>query len=311
LRQARNFRIENYAAIEVRDVDQVKSFLAGHVPVIIGAFVDWKDGAWSLNDNGVTDHYLDPGNKKYHAMVAIGYNDDKHAFEVMNSWGPNWNDHGFGWVDYDFWPQFVLEGYVARNLKVASIAPAAGVTAKTLDWLPVGPEGLSNGNWGFPWNVNLKTIKTTPDKRLPAEVKQYLPPSSSQPESPAIPSDHASKTLWEHNGSKVILTRDGDHCAFVYYEVRPAMRRNVSPGQTLFDGVVNGDRYSGTARRFKHGLPPIEYSVEGQELENGNVIELKGQAPIRNEAGKVIKYEPDILRFKYHGAVPGDYNRQQ
>jgi len=180
LRQARRFRIDDYAAIEITDVDQVKSFLASHVPVVIGAFVDWRDKAWSQNDKGVTDRYLHPNDTKYHAMVAIGYNDDKHAFEVMNSWGPNWNDSGFGWVDYDFWPQFVREGYVARNQKVAPIAPAAGVRAKALDWLPVGPQGLINGNWGFPWNVNLKAIKTTSDKKLPEEVRQYLPQSSSQ-----------------------------------------------------------------------------------------------------------------------------------
>lgn len=37
-----------------------------------------------------------------HAMVIIGYDDDKHggAFRYLNSWGPDWGDGGFIWVPY-------------------------------------------------------------------------------------------------------------------------------------------------------------------------------------------------------------------
>lgn len=37
-----------------------------------------------------------------HAMVIVGYDDDKHggAFRYLNSWGPDWGDGGFIWVPY-------------------------------------------------------------------------------------------------------------------------------------------------------------------------------------------------------------------
>jgi hypothetical protein len=37
-----------------------------------------------------------------HAMVIVGYDDDKHggAFRYLNSWGSNWGDEGFIWVPY-------------------------------------------------------------------------------------------------------------------------------------------------------------------------------------------------------------------
>lgn len=35
-----------------------------------------------------------------HAMVVVGYDDGREAFLVMNSWGTNWGDGGFGWIRY-------------------------------------------------------------------------------------------------------------------------------------------------------------------------------------------------------------------
>jgi C1A family cysteine protease len=48
-----------------------------------------------------------------HAMVITGYDDDKKAFRVMNSWSTAWGDKGFAWIDYDFFLMNVMEpGYV-------------------------------------------------------------------------------------------------------------------------------------------------------------------------------------------------------
>jgi hypothetical protein len=35
-----------------------------------------------------------------HAMLVVGYDDDLQAFEVMNSFGPDFADNGFVWIDY-------------------------------------------------------------------------------------------------------------------------------------------------------------------------------------------------------------------
>jgi hypothetical protein len=175
LEEARKYRIASWDPVAVREVQKMKSYLIAQIPVVIGASVDVKDnGTWKQNEKGVTDEYLHPDDIAYHAMVVTGYDDDKGAFEIMNSWGPNWNDSGFGWVAYGFWPRWVSEGYIALNAKNVALAPAAAVKAQDVKWLPVGPEGTVNGNWGFPWNVNLKALKPTKEKTLPVEVKQYL-----------------------------------------------------------------------------------------------------------------------------------------
>jgi hypothetical protein len=37
----------------------------------------------------------------HHAMNIVGYDDQKGAFKLLNSWGPEWGDGGYGWVDYE------------------------------------------------------------------------------------------------------------------------------------------------------------------------------------------------------------------
>lgn len=37
-----------------------------------------------------------------HAMIIIGYSDDKKSFQVMNSWGEKWGDSGMCWIPYEY-----------------------------------------------------------------------------------------------------------------------------------------------------------------------------------------------------------------
>jgi hypothetical protein len=182
MKDAKRAQIARWDPVDVKNIDVVKSNLVTGTPIVIGAWVDVENnGTWPQNDKVVTDRYLHKGDEQnphpgqgYHAMVLTGYDDAKGAFEIMNSWGTNWNQGGYGWIDYNFWRDWVNEGYIAVNSKRPSLAPGAAVTPQDVKWLPVGPEGKSNGNWGFPWNVNLKSFKPTKDKTLPTELKQYL-----------------------------------------------------------------------------------------------------------------------------------------
>lgn len=45
---------------------------------------------------------LDPAKNIGHAMLVTGYDDYLQAFEVMNSFGDKWGDHGYIWIDYSF-----------------------------------------------------------------------------------------------------------------------------------------------------------------------------------------------------------------
>jgi hypothetical protein len=46
-----------------------------------------------------------------HAMCVIGYDDRIGAFQVMNSWGPEWGENGLAYVRYGDFKEFVREAY--------------------------------------------------------------------------------------------------------------------------------------------------------------------------------------------------------
>ncbi len=88
---------------------KVKKAISNNNPVVIGMQISssfhYTKGTWS----GVQT-----GNVGGHAMVVVGYDDDKDggAFEIMNSWGSTWGNSGFIWVKYNSFETYVKTAYV-------------------------------------------------------------------------------------------------------------------------------------------------------------------------------------------------------
>lgn len=161
--------------LPVFDVATVKSYLVSQIPCVVGANVDVENnGLWKINAQGVTDGYLHTGDLGSHCMVVIGYDDTKRAFEVLNSWGLGWNDHGYGWISYDFWPHWANEVYAVQFDEKTTLS-VPGASRIALKAIPVGPIGRSNGNWGYPADVVLGELKATTDKKIPLALKQFFP----------------------------------------------------------------------------------------------------------------------------------------
>jgi hypothetical protein len=98
---ALNYKIEGFYKIYTTDRQAIKSMIDQNKPVVISIIVDnefinakagfvWK----SYSGNGSLGH----------SVTICGYDDTKNAYYIMNSWG-NWADGGFGWIDYDLFPQ--------------------------------------------------------------------------------------------------------------------------------------------------------------------------------------------------------------
>ncbi len=98
----------NYGySVVTADINLIKIKIASNHPLVIGLQGDRNyinagyDYIWTF------PHYRDGGP---HAMVIVGYDDKRHAFLCMNSWGPKWATNGCIWVDYDFMWQQVSGG---------------------------------------------------------------------------------------------------------------------------------------------------------------------------------------------------------
>jgi hypothetical protein len=117
MEKARLNRVKDFAVLFNPDdkaatkVDRVKRTLARQKPVVVGMivlenFLSLKsgDGMW-YPTVGKTDLFGG------HAMVVVGYDDGRKAFEVMNSWGKGWANQGFAWVRYEDFAKYCKYAY--------------------------------------------------------------------------------------------------------------------------------------------------------------------------------------------------------
>lgn len=133
---AKRYRIDYWRQINVAAPQEIKAHLNAGYPVVFGAIIDegllragpgyiWKS---------VGGRDLGP-----HAMVLVGYDDNRNAFKLMNSWGGQWADGGYGWVDYDFFRRVAREAYVAKDA-INGSAPPPVTTSVPPSTLPVQPK---------------------------------------------------------------------------------------------------------------------------------------------------------------------------
>jgi C1A family cysteine protease len=76
---------------------QIKQALQNYGAVYVG-FAVYTD--FSYYSSGVYK-YTSGSLRGYHAVAIVGYDDQKHAFKVKNSWGTGWGDGGYFWIDYN------------------------------------------------------------------------------------------------------------------------------------------------------------------------------------------------------------------
>lgn len=130
---ASKYKINFWRRVNIADVTEIKAQLNAGYPVMIGARVD--EG---MRDNGRnrTSTYIwnQPQGRVLggHAMVIVGYDDEKAAFKVMNSWGKEWGNNGYFWISYTYSRMVINEGYVAKDaINGPSPSPNPGPTPNT------------------------------------------------------------------------------------------------------------------------------------------------------------------------------------
>ncbi len=114
---ANPYRIATWRRVNVMDTVEMKAQIASGFPVMLGIMVD--EGLETLGA-GETYTYYSGYSTGGHAVVAVGFDDNKGAFKIFNSWGTGWADSGKGWVSYDALKSMVVEGYVCQDLIVST-----------------------------------------------------------------------------------------------------------------------------------------------------------------------------------------------
>ena len=99
--RATPYRIESYDTLPRKDgaIDQyaIKTNLAEGRPVVGGftiynSFYEYRGGVYQETSGTSLGG---------HAMTIVGFDDERAAFRIANSWGSGWGDGGFVWLSYD------------------------------------------------------------------------------------------------------------------------------------------------------------------------------------------------------------------
>lgn len=108
-------RLTDDAGVSALNYRAIKEHLAKDAPVVIGMMVGGSfmqdmmgQKVWHPTDDDYTQQGFGG-----HAMCVIGYDDriEGGAFQIMNSWGPEWGDNGTAYVRYGDFRRFVREAY--------------------------------------------------------------------------------------------------------------------------------------------------------------------------------------------------------
>ena len=108
IQQAADFKI-GYFRVVPDDVATIQSYLEQRIPVAVVLHVG--DQFDALGPGDIYDCIEEPCIHA-HAVLAVGYDEPARAIKVLNSWGTQWGDGGFGFISYDVWPTVTTEAYV-------------------------------------------------------------------------------------------------------------------------------------------------------------------------------------------------------
>ena len=80
---------------ELPSVEQLKRALIEHGPLAMPIYGDscfgvYRGGVFNGRSTGIPNH----------VMVLVGWDDEKQAWLIKNSWGEEWGEKGYGWVAY-------------------------------------------------------------------------------------------------------------------------------------------------------------------------------------------------------------------
>lgn len=109
-------------------------------------------------------------------------------------------------------------------------------------------------------------------------------------------------SCWDHNGSLMRLQAQGNQRWLSYEIPRDALRQaGVQSGTLLFNGVKNGNWYSGTARVFSKFCPgsPLEYFVEGPVRGDQLQVTVSGTREVFDQCRPTGRYTSDTLVFTF------------
>ncbi|MCB1191649.1 MAG: hypothetical protein KDK90_14490 [Leptospiraceae bacterium] len=115
-----SFPSGSFSRVNFTDLSLIKYQLSKGNPLVVGILV--YENFLQAKGNGV--YGLGEGKLLGgQAVVVVGYDDSKKAFKVVNSWGVDWGENGFGYIDYRWFFMVCREAWVIQKSNNNRVAP--------------------------------------------------------------------------------------------------------------------------------------------------------------------------------------------
>jgi C1A family cysteine protease len=108
--RATKFRINAWQYVDPNSLEQIKAQIADGQPVVFG--IDVAQSFQKHRGSGVYSRNPREQTIGGHAMVLVGYDDDRRAFRLLNSWGKGWGEEGRAWMAYDTFMRDARDSYI-------------------------------------------------------------------------------------------------------------------------------------------------------------------------------------------------------
>lgn len=103
------YKINSWSTIG-RTVSNFKNILYSNKPIIVAGPIDSNFD--NLGYNQILTQYNAATYRGGHCYTVVGYDDNRQAFKVMNSWGTSWGTSGFGYISYSMITTSFTEAYI-------------------------------------------------------------------------------------------------------------------------------------------------------------------------------------------------------
>lgn len=136
LEKARDNKIGKFFALGIRDdttnpdytlINLYKTLLSQNHPIVMSMVFTDLLFEYRDEDYVAYGYQGDGATLTCHAILIVGYDEEKGAFKFVNSWGSNWGNEGFGWLSYDFFRPLDddarIEGYSGESYVVYDVEP--------------------------------------------------------------------------------------------------------------------------------------------------------------------------------------------
>lgn len=109
----------------------------------------------------------------------------------------------------------------------------------------------------------------------------------------------AARSFWNHNGSAMMMIREGSRVRLVYEEPREGMvRAGATKGSEVFSGTLSGTTIRGDAVIFNSRCGQFRYPVSGWVDQDGWEFVMTGRAPRIGRDCRPASWIDDTLRFE-------------